>query len=228
MNRAEFIERLKMLLSDISESEREEALNYYEDYFNDAGAENEQQIIESLGSPEKVAQTIKDGLNDVKGENGEFSETGFSGYGDTVKDGVVQHGTQEKQKFSERIKGLGTGGLVILLILAIFALPVLGPVLTAVVSVAFALLVAAAVILFALVIVGVSLIVAGIAVIGASFGTLFLTPAVAVLLIGVGLLLTGIGILLTILGIWIVCKIIPPIIRGIVKMIRRPFERREA
>ena len=37
MNRAQFMEQLKKLLSDISEEEWQEALDYYESYFDDAG-----------------------------------------------------------------------------------------------------------------------------------------------------------------------------------------------
>ena len=36
MNRLEFMQRLEALLSDISQSEREEAIQYYNDYLNDA------------------------------------------------------------------------------------------------------------------------------------------------------------------------------------------------
>ena len=46
MNRKQFMEELSQLLIGISEEERVEALQYYEDYFDDAGAENEQQVIE--------------------------------------------------------------------------------------------------------------------------------------------------------------------------------------
>lgn len=58
MNRKQFMEELRQLLTGISEEERVEALQYYEDYFDDAGAENEQQVIEELGTPQKVASTI--------------------------------------------------------------------------------------------------------------------------------------------------------------------------
>lgn len=60
MNKEEFLKRLEELLQDIDAIEREEALNYYRDYFEDAGVEHE--IIHELESPEKVAQTIKEGL----------------------------------------------------------------------------------------------------------------------------------------------------------------------
>lgn len=55
MSRWEFMRQLEELLSDISPSEKEEALQYYNDYFNDAGRENEASVIEALGSPEQVA-----------------------------------------------------------------------------------------------------------------------------------------------------------------------------
>ena len=38
-------------------------MQYYEDYFDEAGPENEQQVINDLGSPERVAAIIKAGLD---------------------------------------------------------------------------------------------------------------------------------------------------------------------
>ena len=49
MSRWEFMRRLEELLLDISPNEREEALQYYNDYFNDAGKENEKEVIGALG-----------------------------------------------------------------------------------------------------------------------------------------------------------------------------------
>lgn len=79
MNRADFMKNLAELLADMTPAEREEAIQYYNDYFDDAGAENEQSVIESLGTPEQLAKTIKAGLFDG-GSAGEFTEKGFSGY----------------------------------------------------------------------------------------------------------------------------------------------------
>lgn len=59
MNRTEFMRQLESLLQNISATEREEALQYYNEYFNDAGPENEQNVIEALGNPVKVAENIK-------------------------------------------------------------------------------------------------------------------------------------------------------------------------
>ncbi len=79
MSRADFMRKLAALLTDVSPAEREEAIQYYNDYFDDAGAENEQSVIASLGSPEQLARTIRAGLSDG-GNMGEFTEKGFSGY----------------------------------------------------------------------------------------------------------------------------------------------------
>ena len=62
MNRAEFMEELEQLLRCISEEEKNEALEYYESYFDDAGVEKEAEVIEELKSPKKVAESIKAGL----------------------------------------------------------------------------------------------------------------------------------------------------------------------
>lgn len=79
MNRADFMKNLAELLADMTPAEREEAIQYYNDYFDDAGEENEQSVIASLGTPEQLAETIKAGLFD-SGSTGEFTEKGFSGY----------------------------------------------------------------------------------------------------------------------------------------------------
>ena len=63
MNRVEFMQELERLLSDIAESDRLDAMAYYNDYFDEAGVENEAQVIEALGTPEKVAVIIKEKFN---------------------------------------------------------------------------------------------------------------------------------------------------------------------
>lgn len=59
MNRVDFMNQLERLLQSIAPGEREEALQYYNDYFDDAGKENEQEVIEALGNPARVAENIK-------------------------------------------------------------------------------------------------------------------------------------------------------------------------
>lgn len=220
MSRKAFMARLDELLADITEAEKEEALSYYEEYFEDAGPENEEEVISSLGSPEKVAATIKAGLSENAQEEGEFSETGYTNSYYDVKDEVA---TINKRK---GLGGIGTGGWVIILILCLFALPILGPLLLGVLGTIFGILVAIAAVIFAVLVTGIALVVAAVAMVAAGFATLFATPLVGVALIGAALLVAGIGILIAILGFWVVTKVIPPLLRGLVELIRKPFVRK--
>ena len=102
MSRVEFMFELGKLLGDIPYDERIEALTYYESYFEDAGEENEHQVIEELGSPSQVAAIIKADLglsdtvdsSDLGGEGGfnRHKESGVFGSSDP-KEGQGSFGT---------------------------------------------------------------------------------------------------------------------------------------
>lgn len=94
MNRAEFMSRLTALLQDVPPAEREEALTYYNEYFDDAGEENEAGVIASLGSPEELAKSIKAGLSDG-GNSGEFTESGFQSYRQENKNQIMSTNQNE-------------------------------------------------------------------------------------------------------------------------------------
>ncbi len=220
MSRKAFMARLDELLADITEAEKDEALSYYEEYFEDAGPENEEEVIQSLGSPEKVAATIKAGLGESAVEEGEFSETGYTNSYYDVKDEVA---TINKRK---GLSGIGTGGWIIILILCLFALPILGPILLGIAGTIFGILVAIAAVIFAVLVTGVALVAAAIGLIVAGFASLIAAPIVGIALIGAALVVAGIGILAAILGFWVVTKLIPPLFRGLVDLIRKPFERK--
>ena len=77
MTKKEFMDQLARLLGGLSQSERQEALDYYNSYFDDAGPENEAAVIQELGSPGKVAAIIKADLADEGEDFGEYTEKGF-------------------------------------------------------------------------------------------------------------------------------------------------------
>lgn len=58
MNKNEFLSELNNLLGALSPNDRRNALQYYIEYFEDAGVENEQRVILELGSPEETAKLI--------------------------------------------------------------------------------------------------------------------------------------------------------------------------
>ena len=222
MNRAEFMARLRDLLSDITEAEREEALNYYEDYFDDAGVENEASVIASLGSPERVAATIKDSLNDSEGVNGEFSEKGYTNTTYDNRDEVAERTAVGKANGPDKKSGIW----ILILILCLFGLPIVLPVAAGLLSALFGLLCGVIAVIFAVMVAGASIVVAGVSLLVAGIATLIEAPVVGILLLGAGLILGGIGVLITILGGWIIAKVLPPAVRGIVNLCRKPFERK--
>ena len=58
MNAYEYLNALRKALDVLPDDERANAIRYYEEYFLDAGPENEQTVIAELGTPEQVAQNI--------------------------------------------------------------------------------------------------------------------------------------------------------------------------
>ena len=72
MNRDIFMEELQKRLRKLPYGEIKEALDYYEQYFDDAGAENEQEVLSELGAPSAVAAQIIAGFA-VKGAGMETS-----------------------------------------------------------------------------------------------------------------------------------------------------------
>lgn len=77
MTRAEFIQELTFLLSDIPEEERREAIEFYENYFEEAGKEQEEKVISELGSPAEIAESIKKSLEYGNKDTGYFTEDGY-------------------------------------------------------------------------------------------------------------------------------------------------------
>lgn len=58
MTTNEYLARLKSCLECIDASEREAAVQFYTEYFEDAGEENAEKVMAELGSPEKLARDI--------------------------------------------------------------------------------------------------------------------------------------------------------------------------
>ena len=58
MNRKDFIQKLRRELAKLPAEEREAAIEYYEEYFDEVGPEGEQELLQQLGSPKRVAAQI--------------------------------------------------------------------------------------------------------------------------------------------------------------------------
>lgn len=78
MNKYEFLAQLRSALSSVPLEEREAAMSYYEEFFSDAGEENEQAVIASLGSPQELAQSIiNENRKDTEQSANTSTDSGF-------------------------------------------------------------------------------------------------------------------------------------------------------
>jgi len=223
MNRKQFLYELEQLLKDIPDSERAEAIQYYNDYFYDAGAENEAQVIEELESPEQVAKTIREGMSE---NGGEYTE---NGYKDTrfqnCQEVSPEYQKQEKEKGSQKKGNPDMWKFLCVVLLCILLCPIVLPLGAALLAVMFAVIIGVFGIGIGAVAAGIALPIAGIAVIGYGIYKLFLFPAAGITLSGIGCLILAVGILVCLLVLWIFSKVLPAMIRGIVFLIRYPFRK---
>ncbi len=58
MNKVEYMQSLRKQLRRLPKEDFERAVDYFEEYFSDAGTEEEAQVIENLGTPEFAAEQI--------------------------------------------------------------------------------------------------------------------------------------------------------------------------
>lgn len=233
MNRIEFMKQLERLLSSIPETERQEALQYYNDYFDDAGAENEKEVLEALGNPAKVAENIK---RDLYG--------GESGVSAMLKHPMVKYQEDsDKRKSAEGEKnqegnflnrmGGWFGSLPIWgQVIAVVGIILLAPVLFGVLTGALGALVGAIAGWFSLILgFGVSaivLIVVLFVLVIVGIMCMAELPWVGVALAGAGLMCGGLGILFLMLTVAMAGIVTPAVAKGIAGLCRRIFGKKEA
>lgn len=218
MNRIDFMAQLKRLLSDIPESDRNDAIAYYNDYFDEAGAENEAQVIQELGNPGKVAGMIRASLRNTESK-GEYTEGGYQ------EAGAGANRQMPAERYAGRQPRRGGSKMVLIIILAIFASPLilgLGGGVFGLVFGLFAGLIGIIVGLFGAVIGGA---IGGIVAIVAGFIEMFTNPATGLLMVGSGLISLAVTMAILCLAIWLGFRIAPKIFRAVMNFISRIFHR---
>lgn len=224
MNRVEFMAELERLLADLPEDERQAAVQYYADYFADAGAENEAEVIRELGSPEKTAESIKADYYGRTFDESRFEHKDYmEKYGQQAS-GQQTSGQQQAGPAGASVEGKKpwtSRGLKILLIvlIAIVVWPLSLGLICAVLGI-----LAAVVCLFAgLVIAAVCVMIAGgvTAVTGLLMSVAY--PPAALMTTGIGLLLFVLGLIATVGTVKLCMIVYPAMLRGFVELCRRPI-----
>lgn len=214
MNKEQFITRLEELLKDIPSAERIEAIEYYKEYFEDAGVENEDSVIRELGSPEEVAHNIREELAGKEIVSGNTTEE--------------FHTEEGKDKFSEaaakRRNPIVMGCLIALA--CILGVSVGIPVVSSVLGAALGIVIAFFAIVCALLIVGVVFIAVSIALIVIGIINVFVETLAGLLLIGIGILFMGLGLLFAVIGTKICSIVIPGVFRAVTDFFNRLLYRK--
>ena len=211
------MEQLERLLSDISEAERQEALEYYEGYFDDAGPENEGEVIRELGNPGKVAAIIKADLQENSEDYGEYTE--ITVRGDGQEEEPHDTGSAENRRKSRAQRGYhaekkqNKAGIILALIVLVFAAPLIKGLFGG----ALGILVTLALLPFLLTFFegagSIILVIGAVACIAVGIAMVVSLPSAGVLTIGIGCLMMALGLLLLALTVWFTGKILPAILR---------------
>lgn len=182
MTSQEYLNQLQKYLKKLPQSDYEDAMEYFTEYFADAGPENEQAVIEELGTPKLAAAELMMNLLDKKTDEYAAMEQ------------------EEKRKEKKKTTG---ANIIWIAVLALFAAPIGAPVLISVILVL--LCVALCVALFDMsiflaaavgVAVGIKLLLRGILAVTVSFGGFSLITGMGILLIGISILCIVFGVYL--------------------------------
>ena len=245
MSREEFMRRLEYLLSDIPDEEKSDAIEYYRDYLEEAGPENEEQVMKEFGSPERIAAIVRTELSGNLKDGGEFTEKGYQD--DRFKDPNYQmakhYDLPETTEESGRLEGEAGEGekkekksqntnkiakIIIWILLIVSASPLLlgiGGGIMGLLGGLLGLLAAAVIVAGA---VTFAFFVAGAAFIVAGFISMPFHPLGGALLIGIGVLGLGLGFLGLAVCFAFYGKFLPYLFRSCVNMIQNFIDRRRS
>lgn len=166
MTKEEYMEQLRKKLKKLPQEDFNKALDYFEEYFAEAGEENAAQAIEDLGAPKVAAENIIM----------EFA----------IGNSVSQDAKKDVRK---GIRG------VWVVILAIFASPIALPIVVALVAVLLMLVISVLMVLISIGLTGVALVLSAIIVFLSGFTMVTQSLAVTLVCIGMGLLMLALGVL---------------------------------
>ncbi len=209
MNKDEYLWQLRQNLFDMPQEEIQEIIEYYSEYFADAGIDNEQNVIRELGTPKSLAAKI-------------LSESGQVMFQEPRRDDAFTQqsaSTQQEQTFDQappyedknpyrsqdkdmegNVQGKrkrSSSVTILLIAAAVIGSPLWISLLIAAVSLIGGGFISIVAVLGSLVIAAGSVVIYGIGVIGVGIGGLItLGTATGLLMIGEGMIAVGLGVLL--------------------------------
>ena len=220
MKKNEFLQKLKEDLSSLSDEERLNALKYYEEFFEDAGDDKEEEIITEFVSPEELANRIQEEIAEIDakkaaGKNSEENENIFKEeipekeeipdeiFIEIKKDENTEtEEPQTKWQYQRNIynsKYPKKNNRTLLIIVMICTFPIWFPLLMGFASAAFGIFMAVFGMAFAvaaIALAGFIMIGAGFMSVGYGITNIFIDITSALSPIGVGFVVAGVGVIM--------------------------------
>ena len=169
MTSGEYLKQLEKYLRKLPQSDYEDAMEYFTEYFADAGPENEQAVIKELGTPKQAAAELMRNLLDKKVDEREAMEK------------------EEKQKEKKKTTG---ANVVWIAILALFAAPIGAPILISILIVLLCAALCAALLDMSVFLIA----VVGILAVSVSFGGFCFITGMGVFMLGISILCAVFGV----------------------------------
>lgn len=224
MNRQEFMNILSDKISCLPCEEKKSAISYYDEFFEDAGVENEQSVISSLGSPEFLADSIlKDSGCFIESKKSATSEKSYKTNYNTHSTAQSDFGNKKSDTNTSfaplpKPKNNNTAFKLLLIPLIIFTFPIWFSILVTF----FALLFALAVTIFAL---AIAFFAIPIATLACAIWLIPTAPFASAFVFGLTAIFIGLLIFLVPIVKWIF-KGIGYAFKGLLKFIRNIFGKR--
>lgn len=175
MNREKYLKELSKYLERLPKKDYEDAMNYFEEYFDEVGEEGEIELIRELGSPKEAGDEIISRLFDKRKENDGFKS--------------------KAKKFFD-FKNMSKSQIVLIAILSVFALPILVPLLFASAMVVFSIFLVVIILMFTFGILALfAILIAGKLILVSLISAFSTSFAGGMILLGAGFIILGLGML---------------------------------
>ena len=191
MNKQEFMQKLEYYLRYLTDDDKNDALEYYSEYIDDLGLSPDEDVCARIGDPKEDSRKI-----------------------------IAQTTERKITEQSEKKTARGSGSILWLIILGIFASPIALPIAIALVVIILALVISLGAILISFFTAGIAMVIAGVvtavvSIFSGSVGQVFVC-------VGSGLFITGLGILI----LMATAKLTSVIIRGFTYVINKKITKR--
>ncbi len=199
MNRDEYLKQLRSYLNNMPLDEVDNVMEYYFEYFSEAGVENEQDIIKELGTPQELAKKIYSDYNAMNGNennNYQYENQNNNAYqSEFYNNNYYNNTAYSTYKAPKKSMGLK----IALIIMTVLASPIWLGIVVAILGVVFSVVITVLAVAFSIGVVGVTLIGSGLFIFVLSFKAIIqLGIITGIHIMGVALLAIGFGVLISI------------------------------